>query len=1404
MDFQTVINRMLQPVEIDGVTYSPDVTWSNGDNRNGFNAIRSDGSYHTGVDFNYSGVGQNGINLTNPDVFSPVSGTVERVDSIRYGQIIIKDSMGYKHVITHLANVNGLEMGDEVNAGDLIGTMGGKGPLGPNQYDQHIDYKVKKPNGGYVDPESLWNNAGQNGYWPSPYDQEYGPYVPGPYIPSNPYGTLPFQPTGGNGDSEDGLPNVAVPWTDLIDGASAVGNPKLCSPIILDLDGDGVETASSGEGAYFDHENSGFAMRTGWASSDDGLLVMDRDGDGLIESGEELFGNLTKLNSGLNASNGFEALHEFDDNGDDIIDNNDAAWNQLKVWQDIDGDGYSASDEFFTLAEMGIQSINTGYTESTYVDDNGNEHRQVGSFTTLDGTTRVASDVWMKVDRPYTIANEWLDVSDDIAALPDLQGYGRIYDLHQAMVRDTTGALQDLVDQFVAATDPSNRTVLLDQIIFKWTGSENIDPASRGIDPVSGEITIDARKLAALEKLRDQQFVGQAGTMVNNAASVALNHAYHIISETYYAQLMAQSHFKNLYDKITYTWDESSKSIKGNLDEVKTTIQQMIAENSITGKAFLEEFVRTIKGFNAEGMMNYSEFRQSLTNGDAAIDFIFETAGDHKTFGTSGSENLFIRSGADVVDGKEGNDNIIGFGGHITYLYGKGSGNDSIVNTDTFTNDDGYYTVLFGEGLTRDSFEYYKETIDVFNLGNVGTDSLIMKIKETGETLRLYDWLHNGNHTKVARLKFSDGTILNVEDILAQTPIIGTNGDDVLQGSRSTDILDGGPGNDTMIGGKGNDTYYIDSPGDTITENLDEGNDTVRTSITYTLGSNLENLTLIGTDPINGTGNSLNNTLTGNSAANTLSGGSGNDTLDGSSGNDTLIGGEGSDTYIFALGYGQDIISDTGATTDIDRVMFSADIHSNDLIATKSDNDLIIGIINTQDSLTIQNWYQGNKIEQFVLTDGTVLTPDDINYMILPTITGTDNNDTLYGTSNAERIEGLSGDDYINAGSGNDTLNGGGGADNLYGYEGNDVLDGGEGDDTLRGGEGDDTYIYSSGNDRINSYEGTTQGINGNDTVQFGDGLTSSSFDYYAEVKSNGYYDLVLKNKTTGDTLKFDYWFQGEYNQTDKFVFSDGTELTASQISAMGNNIYGTEDNDIIMGLGDYATNTYGLGGDDRIYGTDLNDTLNGGTGNDTLTGYSGDDTLIGGEGNDSLNGLIGNDILYGNEGDDCTEDNEGNDILYGNEGSDYLYSGIGADTLYGGTDNDYLYGGSEGDTYCFLLNDGNDTITDYEPDSAYQDRVLFADDVLKETVAMYMNGSQLIMGYGNNDTVTVNYQTSSAAGVEKIELSNGQFLTDADVNLVIQQMTAFAADNGIPLTSVDDVRRNQDLMGMVVNAWHS
>jgi len=208
--------------------------------------------------------------------------------------------------------------------------------------------------------------------------------------------------------------------------ASSIAPPPPRDPLMFDLDGDGIETVASTNGAFFDHDGNGFAERTGWAGSDDGLLVLDRNSDGIINNGTELFGDQTILQNGQTASNGFQALAEFDVNSDGRIDANDAVYTQLKIWQDLDGDGYSQADEMKSLSDLGINAINMAHTVTNIPDGNGNTQVQAGTFEKADSTTGQIGGFMLQRDTAYTIANEWLDVPEAIALLPDLQGYGNV------------------------------------------------------------------------------------------------------------------------------------------------------------------------------------------------------------------------------------------------------------------------------------------------------------------------------------------------------------------------------------------------------------------------------------------------------------------------------------------------------------------------------------------------------------------------------------------------------------------------------------------------------------------------------------------------------------------------------------------------------------------------------------------------------------------------------------------------------------------------------------------------------------------------------------------------------------------------------------------------------------------
>jgi len=319
--------------------------------------------------------------------------------------------------------------------------------------------------------------------------------------------------------------------------------------------------------------------------------------------------------------------------------------------------------------------------------------------------------------------------------------------------------------------------------------------------------------------------------------------------------------------------------------------------------------------------------------------------------------------------------------------------------------------------------------------------------------------------------------------------ISGGAGQDSINGLGGNDTLDGGAGSDTLLGGLGNDHYIVDSVGDVVIENPNEGIDLVQSSVAYTLPANVENLTLTGSTADAALGNDSDNLIVGNSANNTLEGLGGADTLDGGKGVDTvtyaaspagvsidLVGntGTGGDSNGDVLQNIENVIGSPFADTLLGSVANNSLVggSGNDSIRANSGNDTIDGgpgadtmygsagndlflVDNSSDSVLESSGAGSDTVRS---TAASYTLPGNVEKLTF----GGVGNFTGSGNTLKNTITGGAGNDTLNGLTGNDNLSGSSGNDSLIGGVGNDSLTGGAGADTLSGGGGADRFIFKA------------------------------------------------------------------------------------------------------------------------------------------------------------------------------------------------------------------------------------------------------------------------------------------------------------------------------------------------------
>ena len=1032
--------------------------------------------------------------------------------------------------------------------------------------------------------------------------------------------------------------------------------PETYDPIVIDFNKNGVTSTKLDNTVYFDHDNNGFAEATAWIEKDDGLLALDKNDNGKIDNGNELFGNHTISNTiygytDKKATNGYEALKVYDLNGDNVIDEKDEIFNKLKIWKDKNSNGITDEGELSSLADNNIKSIDLNYKEIT-INENSNTVKQSSKVTLKDGSTLDANDVWMKVNLNKT--EEIIDqskLSPEVQALPQVIASGNLNSLRAAAGKNEK--LATIINLYLMLS-PEDRKKHIDKLIYEWARVSDIDPNSR-------TTSIDSRIVNVYEKLTGKPFTWHGSS---NDANIRIS--ANIIKErfdTFKRYVYATIELQTTYTDMDLNLDLMNLGEDGKLsykfDALNSKLMQLYKDGKYDEIVNLIEIVREASVYKPIFQENLkSNLSNFCGNDDKFLSLCLSTY----ISGTDGNDIINGNSENNFINGGKGNDTLNGGAGDDTYMFARGDGNDIIY--DTIGND----KIRFREGITPNDVSFGREL-----------DKLIILIKgdngASGDSITIQNFFsvnpEIGNNT-VRTITFAGGTVYDLNKILELTPLSSTDKDDKLYLTDGNDTFDAGLGNDEIWGGNGDDII-----------NGGEGDDT----------------------------------LYGNDGNDTLNGGEGNDTLDGSYGDDTYVLNKGDGVDAIIDYGGNDTIKfndfnyeDIEIKKEVTNLAINSKI-SNDKITIRNfyylngnpsnsieylkfkdgslydliNNKLIIAT-NEADKISLSNlndkfdgldgddeiYGQGGDD---ILNGGTGNDKlnggegDDILYGdggddILngaedcDTLIGGDGNDTLYGGDGNDTLDGEGGNDLLDGGYGNDTLIGGDGNDTLYGGDGNDTLDGGAGNDTINGGWGNDTYIFNKG-DGADIIEDSS----GIDTIKFGKGIQKEDLIVSRNVNRNiyGYLstagDIIIKfkhNETDSITLK-NVIIGNKTNASESienFQFANGESLSFEDIKRLSQ--VGSDKNDVITTYDDLENNVL-IGGDgnDELYGQRGNDTLKGGSGYDLLDGGEGNDILIGGKNDDTLKGGYGNDIYIFNKGD-------GNDIIEDNDGVDTLKFGEG------------------------------------------------------------------------------------------------------------------------------------------------
>ncbi|WP_293266580.1 calcium-binding protein, partial [Neptunomonas sp.] len=1139
-------------------------------------------------------------------------------------------------------------------------------------------------------------------------------------------------------------------------------------PLVLDLDGDGIETIAADGSVLFDHDGDGVKNGTGWISADDGMLVLDLNGNGTIDNGGELFGDNTLKADGSKAIHGFDALAELDTNGDGLVNASDTQFAALRVWQDLNQDGISQANELSTLSDLNILSINTDSVSSTINIGNNNQSIAQGTYTKVDGTEGVsgaAGSLNLAENNFFREFPDQITIPDHLKSLPNMQGSGAVRDLKEATALSPALAL--ILEQYASATTRDAQMGLLDKLLQAWADSSDfVNFVDRINQQEVNNRDVEFRFYKEAEYTDNTtdggMFViaegdgsgGSSGGSVETVANTTNDgDGLRVGVAPYSSTIEALAKIKvlevfNDQEFLNVDFEDTDEGgFKMVSDSGRTGRQSGSSSGAILSGITLTEKTFALAQAQIEGIDNsYNALKestyQSLLTQTRLKPFL-----DEVTLGIDENGGL-------EVDFEQLN----------AFIESKlNSGANGVIDVAEFYTSR-QATSLVESGLER-NWGSFKTAVGGLSIADkeLLTDSGFL-VTAGSSTVEQESGL-------VFALHQADDGVLNY---------IGGDGVDVVLGSNESDIIYGGEGRDFITGAVGNDNLQGQGGNDTLSGG--DGDDNIQ-------GQE-------GDDIISGdAGNDIlhgqvgDDVLNGGAGKDRLNGGYGNDILRGGAGSDDFLSGDaGNDTYLFGAGDGNTTIKNLDSSVgSVDVLRFMGGIVASDVLVSRSNNNLLLTLQTTGEVISVTGFFSHSVLELDTVefSDGTQWSSADLKAAVLVATEGADTiigyagddiinslggNDNLQGQGGNDTLSGGDGDDSIQGKSGNDVISGDAGNDTIYGQEGDDVLNGGAGKDRLIGGygndilhggsgigdflsgdAGNDTYLFGAGdgNTTINNLDSSASSV---DVLRFSAGITAA--DILVSRSNN---NLLLTLQTTEEVITVSGFFSYSVFELDVVSFDDGTEWVAADLRS------------IALGVTEGADTIIGYAGDNTINSLGGNDNLQGQEGNDTLSGGDGDDSIQGKSGNDIISGDAGNDTIYGQEGDD---------VLNGGAGKDRLIGGYGNDILRGGSGvGDFLSGDAGNDTYLFGAGDGNTTINNLDSSASSVDVLRFSAGITAADILVSRSNNNLLLTLQTTEEViTVSgFFSYSVFELDVVSFDDGTEWTPADLKAAVLVATESA-----------------------------